>query len=191
MKIIELKLINGIKYFLKNTNNAGITKLFKLLYFWDFSHFKKYGTSVTGLTYFTYSFGPVPEKLYNQILSDNLTEEISKNFKIIKEVDKEDEKNYPQYKFYLKNKNIDLNWLTPNEQEIMKEIAFVFKNSSAKEMSDITHLKGTPYDKTKSEKGMNAEIDYFLSIDSETELDLDTIRERFSLQKELIEDGRL
>lgn len=191
MKIIEDKLINGIKYFLKNAQNVGLTKLFKLLYFWDFIHFKKYGTSVTGFTYYTYPFGPVPEELYKQIVSDNVVKIISENFNIVKEIDEEDIENYPQYKFYVKNKRIEFEWLTPNEKQIMEDVAYTFKYSSAKEMSDITHLKNTPYNITKKEKGMNAEIDYFLSIDDETTLDLDTIKERFSVQKELIEDGRL
>lgn len=190
MKISEHKLVNGAKYFIKNTKKVGLVKLFKLLYFWDFIHFKKYGTSVTGLIYYTFPFGPVPQKLYDQITSGKLIEIISQNFNIIKEIDEEDI-NYPQYKFYIKDKKIDFGWLSPNEKQVMEDVAFTFKNSSAKEMSDITHLKGTPYDTTKRNKGMGAEIDYFLSIDDESTLDLDTIKERFFLQKEFIKDGRL
>jgi uncharacterized phage-associated protein len=189
MKISEYKLVNGIKYFLSHTNNVGITKLFKLLYFWDYSHFKKYGTSVTGLNYFTYPFGPVPKELYKQIESGKIAEFIINNFNVRKEVDPEDPEKYPQYKFYIKDKKVDLDWLSPNEKKVLEDVAYIYKNSPAREMSDITHLKGTPYDKTKNEKGMFEEIDYFFSLDDES-LDIDLIKERFQLQKDLIADGR-
>ena len=90
MNITDIKLINGIKYFIKNTKNIGRTKLFKLLYFWDFIHFKRYGTSVTGLNYFAYPFGPVPKKLYDEISSDELPEIFNEHFRII-EVKEEDD----------------------------------------------------------------------------------------------------
>ena len=43
------KLINAIIYFAQNTKYCGKIKLFKLLYFLDFWHFKQTGKSVTGL----------------------------------------------------------------------------------------------------------------------------------------------
>jgi uncharacterized phage-associated protein len=61
------KLINSIIYFLKNTKNCGKTKLFKLLYYLDFMHFRETGRSVTGLDYYAWDFGPVPKKLYDEI----------------------------------------------------------------------------------------------------------------------------
>ncbi len=188
MNTTELKLINGIKYFVKNTRNVGRTKLFKLLYFWDFLHFKRFGTSVTGLDYFAYPFGPVPRKLYDEISTDNLSELFYKHFRIIEE--HEEENDYKQFKFLLKNKKIDLDWLSPNELKVLEEVAFTYKYSTAQEMSEITHLKNTPWDKTK-EKGMFLEIDYFLALDEDTILDIDTIKERFQLQKELLTDGRI
>ena len=188
MNTTDFKLINGIKYFIKNTNNVGRTKLFKLLYFWDFIHFKLYGTSVTGLNYFAYPFGPVPKKLYDEISSDDLPELFKHHFKILEIQDNEDD--LKQFKFYVKDKKVDLDWLSPNELKILKDVAYIFKNSTATEMSEITHLKNTPWDKTKN-KGMFSEIDYFLALDEDTFLDIETIKERFQLQKELLTDGRI
>ena len=51
MNIIQQKILNGIKYFVKETQNVGRTKLFKLLFFWDFFSFIKYGKSVTGFDF--------------------------------------------------------------------------------------------------------------------------------------------
>ena len=61
------KLINAIIYFLQHTNQCGKTKLMKLLYLLDFEHFSQIGKSVTGLDYYAWKFGPVPEKLWRDL----------------------------------------------------------------------------------------------------------------------------
>lgn len=187
MNISTIKLINGIKYILKNSKNVGITKLFKSLYYWDFLHFNRFGTSVTGLIYYTYNKGPVPKKLYHEISSSQ--GEISKHFKFLKEENEENE--YQKYNIYIKNKKIDLDWFSPNELKVLEEVVTIFKNSSAVEMSNITHLKNTPWEKTKREKGLGVEIDYMLAVDDNSTLDYDTIKERYKIQMDLIADGRL
>jgi uncharacterized phage-associated protein len=61
------KLIQAINFFARNTRKCGKTKLFKLLYFLDFEHFKLTGRSVTGLSYNAWKMGPVPVALFNEI----------------------------------------------------------------------------------------------------------------------------
>src|SRR5947209_11343888 len=61
------KLLNALAYFIENTSWYGKTKLYKLLYFLDFEHFKETGRSVTGLDYFAWEMGPVPAALQNEI----------------------------------------------------------------------------------------------------------------------------
>jgi len=190
MNLTEQKILNGIKYFITKTKNAGRTKLFKLLYFWDFIHFKRFGMSITGYDYYTFPFGPVPKKLFNQIINDNLPQSFKDNLIILEEKSEDENDNYKQFKFLLKNKKIDLDWLTPNELDVLKEVAFIFKDSSAKEMTEITHLPNTPWSKT-AKNGMGKVIDYMLAIDHKNTLDLETIKERFDLQKELLSDGRI
>lgn len=63
------KLLNAIIYFLKNTKYCGLTKLCKLLYYLDFMHFRETGRAVTGLDYFAWDFGPVPQTLYFELKS--------------------------------------------------------------------------------------------------------------------------
>ena len=55
------KYRNVILFFAENVPNLGKTKLNKLLYFLDFDHFEKYGTSVTDDSYINKDLGPVPE----------------------------------------------------------------------------------------------------------------------------------
>ncbi len=50
------KLLNSIIYFLSNTKSCGKTKLFKLLYYLDFMHFREIGWSVTNLDYYAWNF---------------------------------------------------------------------------------------------------------------------------------------
>ena len=45
------KLLNAIIYFVSNTEYCHKVKLFKLLYFLDFDHFKQTGRSATGTNY--------------------------------------------------------------------------------------------------------------------------------------------
>ena len=61
------KLINAIIFFATNTNYCGKVKLYKLLYFLDFRHYKESGRSVTGLEYFAWRMGPVPKELHDEL----------------------------------------------------------------------------------------------------------------------------
>ncbi len=190
MNITEQKILNGIKFFIKNTNKVGRTKLFKLLYFWDFIHFKRYGTSVTGYDYYTFPFGPVPKELYEKIDTDHLPPIFYENFRIVEEKEDDNNSGYKHFKFLIKNKKIDLDWLTPNELEILKEVAFIFEDATAKDMTEITHLKNTPWSKT-NEEGKIKLIDYLLALDEDAGVDIETAKEKLLIQKELLADGRL
>src|SRR5438046_2822902 len=68
------KLIQAINFFARNTRKFGKVKLYKLLYFLDFEHFKLTGRSVTGLVYYAWPKGPVPVALHNEI--DNPQEDL-------------------------------------------------------------------------------------------------------------------
>ncbi len=177
------KLINAILFFVKNTKNCRKMKLFKLLYFLDFIHFKLYGTTVTGLDYFAWRKGPVPKKLYFEFGDEDELEKYKKFFKVIKETDEEDSKSY-SFNIVPKAKP-DLSIFTPNELKIVEDVAFQFKDATANQMSEITHLKNTPWDKTKKEKGDGALINYELAIDEDSPLSVEEIRERYGIEKEL------
>jgi len=159
-------------------------KLFKLLYFLDFIHFKFYGTTVTGLDYFAWPKGPVPRKLYDDFSNEEILARYKEYFRVIKETDEDDSSSY-SFKISLNKKSPGLKLFTPNELKIMDDVAFQFKDSTATEMSEITHLKNTPWDKTIKQKGKNQLIDYELAIDEDSRLSLDEIRERYQLEREL------
>ncbi len=188
MRLTEEKILNGIKYFVTHTKHVGRTKLFKLLYFWDFIHFKRYGMSVTGYDYFTYPFGPVPKVLFETIVRNELPDFLRGKIAIVED-ESEDTDGFKRFKVLLKSKKAEYDCLSPNELRVMEEVALIFRDATAKEMTEITHLHNSPWDQTRR-KGMFIPIDYFLAIDDDTELDRDEIEERFQLQKELLADGR-
>ena len=182
MNITEQKIINAIIYFVKNTKDCKKTKLFKLLYYLDFIHFKRYGLSVTGYDYITMPYGPVPSKLLDHFEKNEFPEEYQKYFSIDKITDDDDKYSF---QIHLKNNKPDLEWFTPNESSVLEEVAFMFKDAQAKDMVEATHFKNTPWDKTVKTKGMGKHIDYFLALDEESTLTKEEIEERFRLQKEL------
>lgn len=53
------KLVEAVLYFATNVKKLGKVKLFKLLYFLDFEHFRDTGRSVTGMDYVAWKMGPV------------------------------------------------------------------------------------------------------------------------------------
>lgn len=193
MKLTEEKILNGIKYFVANTKNVGRTKLFKLLYFWDFIHFKRYGLSVTGYDYYTLPFGPVPRELYDKISRNDFPQDFKKEieFNPVTDNEEEDTDTYKTFSVLLKNRKIDLDVFSPNELSVLKEVAEIYKNATAKQMTEVAHLPNTPWAVTMSRKGLNQPIDYFLSLDNETPFDRETIEERFKLQQDLLSDGRI
>lgn len=189
MNIAQKKILNAIIYFVKNTNNCRKTKLFKLIYFWDFLHFKKYGRTISGYNYIAMPFGPVPIELFEQITNDELPDEFKKTFKVIGEIDEEE--NSKSFRIAIREKvKFDPLWLSKKEWEILEQVAFIFKESTAKQMIEITHLKNTPWDQTIKTKGLGAPIDFMLAIDNETTLEIEDIIERFQLQRDLQLNGR-
>ncbi len=61
------RLINAMAFFARMTDLTTNTKLFRLLYLLDFSHYGQTGISVTGLEYFAERAGPVPVSLEAQL----------------------------------------------------------------------------------------------------------------------------
>ena len=59
------KTLNAALYVLNNLGEADYHKTFKILYFADQKHLKRYGRPVTGDSYQAMNFGPVPSFLYD------------------------------------------------------------------------------------------------------------------------------
>jgi uncharacterized phage-associated protein len=143
------KLLNAILFFASNTNKCGITKLFKLLYFLDFEHFKMTGRSVTGLQYNAWPKGPVPVSLKNEIGDwpppDDLFAKISvdhiqltggKTFQKISPIGE-----------------LDLKVFSKRELKIMERLAQEYKSADADSMVEETHLETLPWHQVYNVEG--------------------------------------
>jgi uncharacterized phage-associated protein len=176
------KLLNALVYFSKNTRSCGKTKLFKLLYFLDFIHFRETGKSVTGLNYYAWEKGPVPQDLFFEL--EHPDPDLKETVALLKQSGDEDDKLCR----VIAKKPFDPKFFSRREQKIMKNLAFVFQDALAKDMVEITHLAGTPWDKTIKEKGHRKRIEYSLAVDgSKGSLSPEEISERMLEVKEVVE----
>jgi uncharacterized phage-associated protein len=136
------KLINAIIYFLRETNHCHTLKLFKLLNFADFEHFRQIGRTITGLDYRALPKGPVPTKLFDEIKrggDKDLTEAIS----LIEAKDgitdallRRDLKARAQF---------DKKWFTPRELKVLSRIAEVFRDLPSEDMTKFSHENKKPW----------------------------------------------
>ena len=162
------KLINAIIYFAKNTKYCGKTKLMKLLYFLDFWHFKQTGKSVTGMEYLTWKKGPVPKDLFDEL--DDMKTDLKAAISIVP---------YENFQKIKAKKKFDDKYFSNREKKLLKDITDIYKDVRADDISEISHLKNAPWDKTLRDKGLRQKIDYLLSIDGiEGSLSYEEAKER-------------
>lgn len=133
------KLLNAIIYFISNCGLVGKTKLFKLLYFLDFEHFKETGRSVTGLEYQAWKMGPVPVALQEEIEQpeQDLNEKI--DIEIL-----ESKKGYTFTNFKPKT-DFDATHFTRRELRLLEDIASRYDMCNAQEMVYWTHIEKEPW----------------------------------------------
>ena len=155
------KLLHAIAYFLGNTRHCHTLKLFKLLNFLDFEHYRQTGSSVTGLDYHAYKMGPVPPKLYEDIQREDAGELVGLTVKetfgdITNELVKRDFKT--KIKF-------DSEWFSPRELEIMERLTFIFKDAKSETMSEYSHDPKLPWKKVYGKgEGSGRLIPYELAL---------------------------
>jgi uncharacterized phage-associated protein len=175
------KRINAIRYFCRHTKFLTETKLYKLLYFLDFFHFKEVGRPVTDLEYFAWDFGPVPAKLFFEIKEKKAPKEI-----LMCIIEEKDELTGKKKGLSFKSlQSPDLDVFSERELEILKKVADIFRDAKAKDMTEITHLKNEPWHRTLTLKGEKAKIDYLLSLDKDAKINEELAKERLRLSNEM------
>lgn len=181
MNIYRRKLLNATLFFAQNTKRVNLGKLSKLIYFLDFMHFKQAGYPSIGLKYYAFEKGPVPRDFWAEIKDGNVPEDFKGKFGLIERTD-DFAPSYREVEVIAIEKP-DLSVFTPREIKILEELAFVYKEAKAKDISEVSHLPKEPWDITIKKKGKNKLIDYLLSIDEKSEISLndakDTLKEHF------------
>ena len=181
------KLFEAMAFFVKNTKSCGLVKLFKLLYYLDMLHFRETGRPVTGLQYRALPYGPVPTDLYEE--TRNPLPDLSAAFQI--SAPPAQDANSPLPTVIKTKGKIETGHLTKRELRIAREIAEIFHEVNADQISDISHARNGPWDKAKKTGAgkWGIPIDYLDSVNLNFGTGiadpLDELRERAQEHEEL------
>ena len=152
------KLIQAINFFVRNTRKCGKVKLYKLLYFLDFEHFKQTGRSVTGLKYNAWPKGPVPVDLHNELdePSDDLQGAFDFGARAVGDG--------WMLKITPKSDFSDRNF-SQREMTLLKNLTAEYRDADADSMIEATHLENLPWDQIYVKQGKKQhEIPYSLAL---------------------------
>lgn len=168
MNFYRQKLLNAILYFVKERGRrpTTITALAKLLFYFDFDHFKETGYPAIGLRYYAFPWGPLPLEFWGEIKDGVAPPDFKGKLQVTEERDEID-----QSKRILKFSaigSVDKDVFTPREFKILERLAFTFKEASAKDIVAASHERGTPWSKTIKEKGERVLIDYLSALDQDS-----------------------
>ncbi len=179
------KLSDAILFFVRHTNGCGITKLLKLLFFLDFTHFQQTGRSVTGQQYRTWRYGPAPSNVWRELRAGAPTF-LGDTVSITSIPNEETNRTFAKL---AAKKKFDGRYFSKRERQILEILAEIYRDANASDMVEITHLKNSPWDRTLKKFGENAVIDYMLALDGgPTQLDKQEIQTRL---EEDAEEARL
>lgn len=142
------KLINTVIYFTTHTQYCGKVKLFKLLYFLDFKHYKATARSVTGMDYFAWKMGPVPVELDEEIDAPEPDMADSLEFSMIPIRDG------TQTMLQINSKrDFDPKHFSKRELGLMESLAAEYVSKMADDMIEATHLENLPWDQVYNKQG--------------------------------------
>jgi uncharacterized phage-associated protein len=141
------KLLEAAAFFIRHTKHCRLVKLFKLLYFLDMLNFRETGRTVSGLSYTALPYGPVPLSLYDEINAPQ--PDLAAAFDVKQAPRKEEQTKPPVTIISPKQPETD-RYLTTREKRICNELADIFLEATADEMSNVSHAKGGPWDKAQS-----------------------------------------
>ena len=189
------KLLNAIAYFVGNTKYCHTLKLFKLLNFLDFEHYRQTGRSVTGLSYHAFSSDPLARALYDEIKEETEDEipawGVKKTLVGIKIFDGITEVLIHEF---TTNNDFDETYFTPRELEIMGRLVLFYGDEVKADFTPIySHpepqwAKAWPMDFTYADiLAMPDRLGYLLAINPRTKGGGDsTIPYELALQAEPI-----
>lgn len=162
------KLYNAIVFFARETSRLNMTKLSKLLHYFDFRHFAETGYPALGLIYQTFPRGPVPATLWRELKDGYKPEDFGEGLSISVKRDPSDA-SWKEIEFRTSSPP-DMSVFSPREQRIISQIAEIFRDATGSLMSEASHQEGDPWDVTRIEKGMYQDIDYLLGLNKKSPL---------------------
>ena len=178
------RLVHALAYFAAKVKNPFKVKMFKLLFLFDFTHFKETGLPATDSSYYAWDRGPVPKDLFEELEEGRVPDDLNG---LISIVTQQREDGFVSYRFAPRAKSKpDLSVFTPRQIRIMDELIEIYRDATGAEMSEISHLPKSPWDRTRKEKGDYAEIDYMLAIDESALISEEEAKETLEEHREFM-----
>lgn len=179
------RIQNIVLFFVANTQNVGIIKLSKLLYFADRESYIETGFKITGLEYRAQERGPVPMDVWAELQTKVHPNQIRYDLKkmIKRERPHSARAGNDEVYFVPKHGTIFKDGVfSEYEIELMKKIAAEYITTSGASMSTESHLGGKPWEQTWNlGAGKGKIIDF--DLDVALYLDTEKIIERQKLQE--------
>jgi len=149
--VVHLNKIGFIViFFANNTLKIGKKKLFKLMYFADFLHFRQTGKSLSGYEYKAWARGPVPTGFNKDLIVHKTT--LNKYF-----VTKKEYYNNSMWRLdIVPQKEFNPDLFTERELKILKNVSKYFSNFTGKEIEKFSY-KTIPFIEGKRKRDF---IDY-------------------------------
>jgi uncharacterized phage-associated protein len=189
VNMMRNKLINAVLFFAQNTKHCNTTKISKLLYFLDFQHFEQTGYPVIGLHYYSFDKGPVPKDFWLEVRDGIVPADFENKLVLVRKTDDFSPK-YKETEFVPKAKP-DMDVFTSRERKLLEKIAFIYKDTKASELSEITHKEDKPWINTTKNKGVNKPIDYIEAIDSKSPINREQATQCIRDYNETVKNLRL
>lgn len=179
------KLLAAMVFFCQKTRHCHTLKLFKLLNFLDFEHYRQAGRTVTGLDYAAFERGPVPRRLWQE-MSDGPAKDMRDALSIVA---MKDEVTDQVVRRDIKARSpFNSSLFTRRELAIMERLAEVFRDVRGDDMSEFSHMKGLPWRKVWDKgAGRGRRIEPELALDAPPiDYDTPTIeRDEITLREDL------
>lgn len=159
-KFERLRLLQTIVFFAQNVAFCGKIKLFKLLYLFDFEHFKQTGKSATGLDCQAWKFGPVPVEVMEEW--DAMNDDLGQLIRIVEEVVFD----YTRQTVNVKpGVQFDDDEFTPRQLSILQDLVTKYNETFSPEMIDVTHAQNGAWSKVwQNGQGRGEPIPYSLAL---------------------------
>jgi uncharacterized phage-associated protein len=153
------KLVEAVVFFAQRVRKLGKTKLFKLLYFLDFEHYRDTGRAVTGLDYFAWPMGPVPKSLFEELEPGYVRWDDKLEFQTVQLASGK-----PMLKVTALGDFIPQHF-SRRELRILNDLATEYRDSTADEMVEATHVENRPWHEIYEVRGLRQEqIPYELAF---------------------------
>lgn len=175
------KLVEVVRYFSCQVKYLGKVKLFKLLYFLDFEHYRDTGRSVTGLDYAAWKMGPVPARLFEELKHPEPDWMGKVEFKEVSI-----KSGHSMFTVSAIG-SPELAHFSKRELRIMSQLVEKYVDAQAEDMVEATHLENLPWHYVYVEQNKKQhQIPYELALRrQEAELMLASVKERDALVQAL------